>query len=224
MHNGVLSEAVHISENTAMNDKTLEVAIKRLQDAHDIGRELDGMLELGAGGKQAKDGQLEEATKVIGKRRRRKLGGELARKMISFSKKYSDKQLQTLIDQCRRYGHAPEFGLIIRLLPVKDKKIRNKLQLSAIRNAWSKQNLEAELQRQKPKGQLLDKKGRGRKPKAVVSREALLGEASTDAVKWVRILNHFEQGNPVWDSLTKTQKRDFEELERVLKKIAAFRD
>ena len=79
MHNGVLSEAVHISENTAMNDKTLEVAIKRLQDAHDIGRELDGMLELGAGGKQAKDGQLEEATKVIGKRRRRKLGGEQAR-------------------------------------------------------------------------------------------------------------------------------------------------
>ena len=224
MHNGVLSEAVHISENTAMNDKTLEVAIKRLQDAHDIGRELNGMLELGAGGKQAKDGQLEEATKVIGKRRRRKLGGELARKMISFSKKYSDKQLQTLIDQCRRYGHAPEFGLIIRLLPVKDKKLRNKLQLSAIRNAWSKQNLEAELQRQKPKGQLLDKKGRGRKPKAVASREALLGEASTDAVKWVRILNHFEQGNPVWDSLTKTQKRDFEELERVLKKIAAFRD
>ena len=144
--------------------------------------------------------------------------------MISFSKKYSDKQLQTLIDQCRKHEHAPEFGLIIRLLPVKDKKIRNKLQLSAIRNAWSKQNLEAELQRQKPKGQLLDKKGRGRKPKAVASREALLGEASTDAVKWVRILNHFEQGNPVWDSLTKTQKRDFEELERVLKKIAAFRD
>ena len=207
-----------------MNDKTLEVAIKRLQDAHDIGRELDGMLELGARGKQAKDGQLEEATKVIGKRRRRKLGGELARKMISFSKKYSDKQLQALIDQCRKHEHAPEFGLIIRLLPVTDKKLRNKLQLSAIRNAWSKQNLEAELQRQKNKGQLLDKKGRGRKPKAVASREALLGEASTDAVKWVRILNHFEQGNPVWDSLTKTQKRDFEELERVLKKIAAFRD
>ena len=207
-----------------MHKRTLNAAIQRLRNAHDIGRELAEKIELGAGGKQAKDGQLTQAIKGVRKRWRGKISGELARKMISFSKKYSDKQLQTLIDQCRKHEHAPEFGLIIRLLPVTDKKLRNKLQLSAIRNAWSKQNLEAELQRQKPKGQLLDKKGRGRKPKAVVSREALLGEASTDAVKWVRILNHFEQGNPVWDSLTKTQKRDFEELERVLKKIAAFRD
>jgi hypothetical protein len=206
-----------------MDEKTLEAAIQRLQDAHDIGRQLDGMVELGAGGKQAKDGQLEKAMKVIRKQWRREIGPEQARKMISFSKRYSEKQLQAFLGQCLKHGHAPEFGLVIRLLPVKHKKLRNKLQLAAIRNAWSKQNLEAELQRQKPKRQLLDTKGRGRKPKAVSSREALLGEASVDAVKWVRILNHFEQGNPVWDSLSKTQKRDFEELGRILKNIAASR-
>ena len=118
-----------------MHKRTLNAAIKRLQDAHDIGRELSETIELGAGGKQARDGQLTQAIKGIKKRWRGKLSGELARKMIAFNTLYKDKQLEALIEQCEEHGHALEFGLVIRLLSVKNKTLRNKLQLAAIKNA-----------------------------------------------------------------------------------------
>ena len=219
--NAVQREDTFDFRESSMDPRTLNTAIRRLQDAHDIGRELGETIELGAGGKQARDGQLTQAIKGIKKRWRGKLSGELARKMISFSKRYTDNQLQTLFQQCRKHGHALEFGLVIRLLSVEDNRVRNKLQLRAIRNKWSKQILEAELRRQKPKAELLDTKRRGRKPQAVSSREALLGAVSSDAVKWVRILNHFEQDSSVWNLLSKAQKRDIEDLVRILKKIAA---
>ena len=84
--------------------------------------------------------------------------------------------------------------------------------------------LEAELRRHKPKADLLDTKRRGRKPQAVSSRGALLGAVTSDAVKWARILNHFEEDATVWDTLTATQKRDFKNLARILKKIDASGD
>ena len=202
-----------------MEKRKLESGIRKLLDAHAIGLELDEMLELGVGGKQAKDGQIKLAIKAIRKDWKRSISEALARKMIAFSRRYTKVQLTRFIHQCRTYSYAPEFGVVIRLLPVKSLKRRNELQLAVVKNGWSKQDLEAELKRLQPKAQLLDTKGRGRKPRAVNSREALLGEARIDAVKWARILNHLDDSS-IWATLTTKQQKNLKKVIQLLEGLA----
>lgn len=204
-----------------MAKDSLSASTQRLRDAHRIGLELYQMLELGPSGKQAKDGEVEKAAKMVGERFDREISYELARKMILFSERYTKKQLESLVQQCRTHGFAIEFGALIRLLPVKDLRVRNRVQLMAIKNEWSKRQLEQELQRQRPGKQLLDTRRRGRKPRALSSRDALLGEVHADAVKWTRILEHLKEAdNEVWAILTRKQKNGIEELAKLLQRLS----
>lgn len=205
-----------------MNKADLRDAIRKLEDNHQIGLDIRKLLELGPGGKQARDGELKKAVDRVGAEWRRKLEIERARKLVEFSKKYTEDQLQWLVDTCEMYDYCPEFGVIIRLLPLKVRE-RNKLQKKAIKCRWKKARLNQEIARQRPIDQLVDPVRRGRRPAAIKSLANLTGEALVDARKWGRILDFLEQDKSdgsVWSELSGAQRKDLRSAAKTLLRLS----
>lgn len=205
-----------------MNQAELKAAIRKLEDNHQMGYEIREHLELGPGGKQARDGALRRAADEVGKAWNRELEIERARKLVEFSRKYTEDQLQWLLDTCEACGYCPEFGVVIRLLPLTVRE-RNKLQKQAIKGRWNKARLNQEIARQKPVDQLVDPVRRGRRPAAIKSLANLTGEALVDARKWGRILDFLEQdkgAGSVWSELSKSQQKDLRAAVKTLLRLS----
>ncbi len=205
-----------------MDKAELKAAIRKLEHNHQMGHDIRELLELGPGGKQARDGELRKAADEVGEAWNRELEIERARKLVEFSKKYTEDQLQQLIDACEAYGYCPEFGVVIRLLPLNLRE-RNKLQKQAIKGRWKKARLNQEIARQKPVDQLVDPVRRGRRPAAIKSLANLTGEALIDARKWGRILDFLEQdkeAGSVWSELSKSQQKDLRSVAKTLLRLS----
>ena len=206
-----------------MDKAELKTAIRKLRHNHQIGHEIRELLELGPSGKQARDGEMKNAAIRVGWEWGRKIEYERARKLVEFSKKYSAKHLERLVEQCKKSGYAPEFGVIIRLLPLPLGE-RNKLQKKVIEGQWKKARLNQEIARGKPAALLIDSKRRGRRPAAIASVENLNGELLADAIKWGRILDFLQQdGNTTWKDLSRAQKEDLDRLGKLLLKLSKIR-
>ena len=128
-----------------MEKAKLNAAIRKLEDNHRLGTDIKKLLELGPGGEHARHGAVKRAADELGYT----IENERARKLIEFSKQYSQDDLEKLVDDCKKSGYAPEFGVIIRLLPMNDKE-RNKWQRKAIKGRWTKARLNQEIARKKP--------------------------------------------------------------------------
>lgn len=145
-----------------------------------------------------------------------------ARKLEKFSACYSQKELDELIATCERHDRVIGFDMIIQLLPVRNKKLRKKLQVQAAREKWAKTRLRQEIKRllatpllkQKNEDQFAKLPGRGKLPKFLISQEALIAQLVEDAAKWhrsVAILKRTEtdhENSVAWKDLSKTLQRD----------------
>lgn len=202
-----------------MDKAQLKAAIRKLEDNHRLGTDIRELLELGPGGEHARHGAIKRATDELGY----VIENERARKLIEFSKQYSQDDLEKLVDDCKKSGYAPEFGVIIRLLPLKVGE-RNRLQRKAIKARWTKVRLNQEIARKKPADKLVDKSGKGRPPGAIKSLDRLTGEALLDARKWGRIL-HFlkkdkDDDDSVWSKLSKSQRKELGVIAKALLRLS----
>ena len=200
----------------------LDAAIDKLKDNYKLGHQIQELLELGPKRKQARDGELRKAIDEVSVSLGRKLEIERARKLVEFTKKYTEKHLEKLVDDCEKYGYAPEFGVIIRLFPLSVSE-RNKLQKKAIQGRWKKTRLNQEIARKTPVDQLVDTTGRGRPPTAIKSLTNLTGEALIDARKWGRILHFLKQdkgAESVWSELSERQQKDLRSVAKTLLRLS----
>ena len=202
--------------------KELNAAISRLQDYRDQGEEMAELLQLGPAGK-AKDGEIERAAKAVGKRHRCSIGNERARKSIMFSREFTSKHMMELVTLCNKYGYCPDFSLITLLFPLKLRD-RRRLLKKAIKERWTKSDLDAEKERTKQAGQG-DSKGRGRPPKAAQSLHALAGQARLGARNWRRVVDILDQPerDPAF-KLTGSQIAELNALVKLLQKVSRWDD
>lgn len=202
-------------------EKALKEAISKLQDIYDQGEEIRGLLENGPSGRMARDGAVVDAAKKVAKKWKCKIGNERARKSIEFVKAFTHTQLRKLVTMCTKHGFAPEFGTIVRLLPLKPRE-RNQWLKLVIENRLTKADLDAELELQKPTKGDVDKNRRGRLPNAAKSLRALKGQAAVDARRYAHILDVLEQENANF-KLTKSQKNDLKALSEILRKVSKWK-
>ena len=161
------------------------------------------------------------------------VGEEKARKMVSFAKKYTKRDLNQLIRICEQHQRVLNFGIVIQLLSVDDKNVRLQLQKDAAEGRWSKDRLRQVMKqrsatpamKKKTANQLFDPTRKGKRPKAVGSVDALVSELLDDAGKWSRIIEILQrtdadrENSICWVELPKGLKTDMTGLE----KAEAFR-
>ena len=118
-----------------------------------------------------------------------------ADKMMSFAKEYTKQDLNQLIRICEKHERVLNFGIVRILLSVKDKTVRKQLQVKAAKECWKKPKLQLEIaqrkatpaMRERATGKQTSSSGRGRRPAAVASVDALVSELLNDARKWKQV-------------------------------------
>ena len=178
------------------NSTELKSSVKKLLDAYGNGKTIAAKLEKRKESKYYSRGEFTRVGRVVGEATPsgKRISGEMARKMVAFTKLYTQGQLNTLVQQCNNHGFALGFDAVIKLLPIKSTRLRSKLQLLAIKNRWTKRELVKEIERQKATDyyKRRDKaipieEHPGKLPQATSSVQALLDELNSDARKWSRI-------------------------------------
>lgn len=176
-----------------MKPNELNSAIKKLKLAHKYGRRIVKLLDKGDGKQFRKVGYRDAAEAISVDSVT--VSEASARNYASFSRRFTTDELDDLIRECRSNSHCPSFDVVVRLLAIPKKQLRKKLTLQVLRNRWEKRRLGQEMRRlnatssfvEKDPDSQLEKRNRGRPPKAVSSMESLVGELQDDAVKWRRI-------------------------------------
>lgn len=210
-------------EQKAEERKKLNLAIKKLEDYHNQGLDIQELLELSPGG-YAMSGGIRKAADVVGKQWGCEIGDELARKIVEFATEFTSSQWYELEELCMKHEYCPEFGLIKRLFPLGIQE-RNKLLKKAIIGKWKKTDLDAEIEKMKSTDELKDKNKRGRYPKAARSMQSLTGEAIVDARKWTRVVDVLgrKENKEAFD-LSSGQKKDLKALVKLLREISQWTD
>ena len=216
-----------------MKPDQLASAIKKLKRAHVLGHKVREKLDAGGMGQYRAVGYRDAAKSVSeDEKLETPLSPGTARNYAMFTRRYSKTELKELIAQCRKHKRCPGFDVVVRLMAVLNKRNRRKLTLQVLKNGWEKVRLGQEMRRtnvtksfkeREPDSQL-EQKNRGRKPKAVLDIESLLGELQDDAVKWLRIYTMLlDQRNPKKDAvgpgaeLSNVLMEDIEKLTDVFK-------
>lgn len=200
----------------------LNLAIGKLQEYYDQGLEIRELLEFGPGG-WSKDGEIRRAAEIVGDKWGCKIGEERARKVVEFSVKFTSLHMLNLVNLCVKNDYCPEFGLIKRLFPLGVRE-RNRLLKQAIIGRWKKTDLDAEIEKMKPAGQL-DPQGRGRRPKATKSLQSLAGQARLEARNWRRVIDILDDKKKETNvKLTAAKRKELRALVELLEKLAKWDD
>lgn len=176
-----------------MEPDKLKNAIQKLKLAHKYGREVIKLLDKG-GGKQYRKAGYQDAADTLSDDKAA-ISEASARHYATFARRFSQDELESLCRNCQKHSHCPSFDVVVRLLAVRNKRLRQKLTLQVLKNGWEKRRLGQEMRRlsatssfadKDPESQL-ERRNRGRPSKAISSLESLIGELQDDAVKWRRI-------------------------------------
>ena len=166
----------------------LEAALQNLIGLHEKGGEMEKLLQKKPGGTYLVRGEYERVGKLFS------VSTEKARKMVAFAQRYTSQELGDLVEECEVHSRSIGFDVVIRLLSIRDRNLRSKVQQEAIENGWTKEQVSHSMRKLRATGDyklrgdnFLDPKGRGKPPKAIGSPQALLGQLSLDASKWHRI-------------------------------------
>ena len=218
-----------------MDKPQLEQAIKKLKRTHKLGKEIAKQLRRTPNGKNYLKGEYDRVASLVGKKHGQTISDATARQMVLFAERYTDVQLETLIKQCRTHKHAPGFDTILKLLPIRELKVRNELQLLAIKEKWRKERLRQTIRdRQateayaKRDEDLQDLKHLGKRPRATKTIEGLLGEIKDDAIRWRHILHVLERQkddeteDTVWAAMGKELQADVKKLVRLLTELSQY--
>lgn len=208
-------------------EKQIEKGIEKLKSLYSQGAEMKKLLKPAKGKTYLEPNAYKEAGAKYG------AGPEKARKMVSFAKKYTQRDLNQLIAICEKHQRVIGFDLIVQLLSVDDKSVRKQLQIDAAKEKWAKDRLRQVMKlrratpamRENKKGQLFDPTRRGKHPKAIGSIDALVGELLSDAAKWSRLIEILRKidsdGQDLlkWDELPAGLRTDMNALEKVFRKF-----
>lgn len=201
-----------------MTREEVDNALNKLQEIREQGFAIDELLVQGPSNKKVQHGQIADASLKVGKKLRRRIGHERARKSVEFANAFTAKQWMQVMDLCYKHSFAPEFGTLVRLIPLKPRE-RNQLLKEVLVKKWTKADLDAELELRKPSGSKVDEQRRGRPPKAAKSLRALKGQAAIDARRWTHIVDLLEHDDAAF-KLTKSQQKDLSALSEHLRKIS----
>ena len=209
--------------------KKLADAIDKLRRAHEDGLRMSKLLRRKPGAKYFMPGEYERVGKEFG------VSSEMARKMVAFGERYSSRDLGDLIETCEVNHRAVGFDVVIRLLSINDKLLRDKLQTHAIEQGWSKTQLTQSMKKLRATGSfkergesLVDVKGRGKPPKAIKSFEFLMGALLDDSSKWHRIVGLMQSPSKPnsarldWNELSSELQADLENLKKALARFSMY--
>ena len=175
--------------------KQLNDAIAKLKRAYLYGQKIIKQLDAGDT-KQFRKVGYGDATEAVCEDLDVKFSQASARHFASFARRFTKPELNSLISSCRAHKHCPSFDVIVRLLAVRKKSVRNDLLRQVVSNRWNKIRLGQEMRKRAATQAFakadaesqIEHRKRGRKPRAVSGGvEALLGELQDDAIKWRRI-------------------------------------
>lgn len=74
-----------------------------------------------------------------------KLHPELLRLARGIAEAYSDEEIQSLIERCKGRGHALGLSHLIRLITIRDEKLRKQLERETLDKGWSLSRLDREI-------------------------------------------------------------------------------
>jgi hypothetical protein len=150
-------------------------AVRNLRDMHRLGQELLSKYPIGqTSGQRAM--QTEAAARNTNTDKLFK-----ARVFADATRGYSPMELQRLCDACKRHRRALGFGFIVRLLTVRNKLERSKLQRQVIVERRSLSQLKSELT-----SRYGHRRQAGKRPK-IGSVADLVSEMGTRAIWWRRV-------------------------------------
>jgi hypothetical protein len=207
----------------------LKQAIESLKEKHALGKVIKGKLRRKPNGKNYLKGEYDYVAREL----KLKISGPMARRMVEFSERYTEDQLNALVAKCRLHEHAPTFDVVIKLLPVQPLTVRNQLQLLTIKNRWRKERLAQTIRAWKATAAFArredgvqDVRFQGRQPRATKSYEALLGELRDSEIKWRHISFVLEKQkesgaeDTVWASMCPEMRREFKKLVKLFFKLS----
>jgi len=172
----------------------LERSIRKLELAYEYGVQLLSHLDAGGRTQYRKTGYV-KATQIVCKQLKVTFSASSARNYATFARRFTKADLNRLISDCKRYQHAPGFDVVVRLIAVRSKRLREKLIREVLANRWPKTRLGQEMRKlaateslARRDGSRIGDKNRGRMSRAVTTGvEGLLGELQDDALKWRRV-------------------------------------
>jgi len=192
----------------------VRAAVARLRETYAQGQEILAACERGKWGDIAEQARFCE------------IHPETARSMRKFAEGYTEKQLDALMEQAKRYGRALGPSHVYKFMTIENLSARRTFQTKAITEGWSLSRIEAELRR------FHGKRGHvGRKPKMPVTVEDACVQLEGMAGTWLRWLDVLK-AKPVEKSngpgerigisdLPRGLRKDLRELRPALQRIRA---
>lgn len=189
-------------------------AVKRLEEAHRIGRQIRReQRSLAPHGHPT----VEVVAAGMG------LNADNYRKLRLFADPdtgYSKQELVELCQRCKKYQRPLGFTIVAKLLKIRNKKERSKLQRQAIEGAWSIADMDVELARLHGR-----RRWAGRKPKVPHDADEALMQLDSLCLKWRRWYTQIAEESGTGpsevglDDLPETVRRPLTKATRVIQQI-----